>query len=367
MRAGEPVRPHVAAHQVALQGTAGVLVLQDGGVLLGTFTLVDERYVLIRDGSEFQIPASRVLVACCSLEEAYDERRSQLQRPSADLHLALAAWCLRHGLLPQAAREMLDARGLEPNHRGLTLLERRLAAAESPRPQRGPLVDRNLAPASYAETVPSATVSKQPTIAVDDLPPGVIERFTRKVQPILVNNCTLSGCHQPGGQQSFQLDRALLHGMANRRSTMQNLAATLALVDREQPHLSQLLTVPRQTHGGMRSAVFAPRHEAAYSHLVDWVALVTKQDGPEEQPSPAEEGNAGPPVPDDALASDFTEMRVLQVAASPLSTSGSANIDSQRERRPIGRDIRFGARLQTWQPKDAFDPEIFNRQRLTGR
>ena len=30
--------------------------------------------------------------------------------------------------------------------------------------------------------------------------------FTRKVQPVLVNNCTVSKCHEPGGAQSFQLN-----------------------------------------------------------------------------------------------------------------------------------------------------------------
>ena len=102
----------------------------------------------------------------------------------------------------------------------------------------------------------------------------MLELFTRKVQPVLVNNCTASKCHQPGGRQSFQLDRALLRGEANRRTTMQNLSATLALVDRAHPEVSPLLTVPRQTHGGMTGPVFGPRQEQAFKHLADWVALV---------------------------------------------------------------------------------------------
>jgi hypothetical protein len=368
MCAGEPASPHVAAQQAADQGTAGVLVLQDGGVLSGTFSTDGKRYVLIRDGSELQIPASRVLVACRSLEEAYDERRRQLQRPSADAHLALAAWCVRYNLLPQAARELLDARGLEPNHRGLALLERRLAAAGSPPPQRsGPKVERTVVPVSYVEPNTARADPPQPAIAVDELPAGSIERFTRKVQPILVNNCTLSRCHQPGGEQTFQLDRALLHGMANRRSTMQNLAATLALVDRQQPHLSHLLTVPRKAHGGMRSAVFGPRHTAAYSHLVDWVALVTKSDGAAEHLRPADVESAQSPDDENSLASAGGETSALQLTANSISISGAADIDQLPVRRPVQREIRFGAQLQARQPKDAFDPEIFNRQRLIDR
>jgi hypothetical protein len=165
------------------------------------------------------------------------------------------------------------------------------------------------------------------------------------VQPILVNNCTISGCHQKGGQQEFQLDRALLHGLANRRSTMWNLAETLALVDRAQPHLSRLLTLPRQAHGGMRSPAFGPRQAAAYSHIVDWVALVTKIDVQDERPLST------------AAQEDLT----------PTVQDGDPLLDNVQSEHGAGREIRFGAQLRAWQPKDPFDPEMFNRSTKTFR
>src|SRR4030095_5245611 len=97
--------------------------------------------------------------------------------------------------------------------------------------------------------------------SVNEVPSGVVELFTRKVQPVLVNNCSTSGCHQSGGKQSVQFDRALLRGEANRRSTMHNLEAALALVDRAHPDQSPLLTVPRKKHGGTAGAIFGPRQE----------------------------------------------------------------------------------------------------------
>jgi hypothetical protein len=344
-------------------------VLQDGGVLAGTYSLAGDRYVLTRNGSELQVSAGRVLVACRSLEEAYDERRKLIQQQSADSHLALAAWCLRHNLLPQAARELLDARGLEPNNRGVALLERRLAAAGSPRPERRRQVDTEMTPAMHVEMVSGNAEGQQLTIAIDDLPAGAIERFTRRVQPILVNNCTTSGCHQPGGQQDFHLDRALLRGLANRRSTMQNLAATLALLDREQPHLSRLLTVPRQAHGGMRSAVFGPRQAAAYAHLVDWVALVTNTDSPDDQPkAPAAQKDGEPAAMSDSYASEQGPAQELIANKDPRPATLEPLLEEMGGRRAAGRKVRFGAQLQSWQPKDPLDPEIFNlqqRQRAT--
>jgi hypothetical protein len=332
-------RPVAAQTNASLPGTDGVLVLQDGGVLTGTFTRMGDRYVLTREGSELQIAASRVLVACRSLEEAYDERRKRIQLPSAESHLALAEWCLRYGLLPQAAREIVDARGLEPQHRRLAWLERRLAAASSPRPQHTPRVDQSVQPVAHVQMSPVEPDSQPQGVAIDELPPGALELFTRRVQPILVNNCTISGCHQPSGKQEFQLDRALLHGLANRRSTMRNLAETLALVDREQPHLSPLLSMPRQAHGGMRSPALGPRQAAAYSHIVDWVALVAETDAQEEGPTPSAE----------------------QEEVTPGAESGHPLLDEVQGGHAFGREIRFGARLRAWQPKDPFDPEIFNR------
>jgi hypothetical protein len=349
---------------VAAAGDVGqtrILVLQDGGVLTGQISREADCYVVTRAGGQIRISASRVLLECDSLEEACNHRRRQLIRPTAEAHLALADWCLRYGLVVPARRELTDARALDATHPRLELLERRLANAEReprafsngapPRPAiAGAPPRRDEPPGSQI-----AGLSPQSLAAVSEVPARVVERFTRKVQPVLVNNCTASGCHAAGGAQPFQLDRALLHGLANRRTTMNNLAATLALVDREQPQLSPLLTVPRRTHGGMNDPVFGPRHEQAFGHLVDWVALVTQREP--SQPPASVSAEAEP----DLLAAEAP-------APEPLvseTTRGDAPIrfdDDAARLTPATRQLRFGAQLQRWQPRDPFDPEIFNRQ-----
>lgn len=315
-----------------------VIVLQDGGVMRGRVTRDGERFVLARGTGQTFIPASKVLLVAASLEEAYQLRRKSLNPPTADGHLILAEWCLRHDLISNAQREIASACALEPRHARLELLERRLALANERQRAQASIVVRG-AP----ETAPMPVSSTPADTAIGDLTPVAVERFTRKVQPVLVNSCTSAGCHQVGGATKFQLDRAILRGVSNRRTTMNNLAATLALVDRERPRLSPLLTVPRQTHGGMKQPVLGPRREAAFRHLDEWVALVAAQTA---QPLP-------PQTPNESVESDAAlgaaDFREGQLPAEPAATDAVS-------------PTRYGARLEHWQPRDPFDPEIFNRK-----
>lgn len=324
-----------------------IVVLRDGGVLSGRVTRSGERYVLARGSGEVLIPVNNVLLIAASLEDAYQQRRQHLSRPTAEDHLVLAEWCLRCDLMAHAKRELTDSRALDAHNDKLLVLERRLALVnERSEKQEDTPAASNPLPAEF--------LTEQVQTVVSELPEGSIERFTRKVQPVLVNSCTTTGCHQSGGAEKFQLDRAILRGLSNRRSTMNNLAATLALVDRENPQLSPLLTVPRLTHGGMKRPVFGPRQDAAFRHLEEWVALVTQKTS---TPSPAIRATEGvelavakgdlpshwesPVMRVERPAAGEREQAVYQESASPL---------------------RHGARLQRWQPRDPFDPEIFNRK-----
>jgi hypothetical protein len=197
-----------------------------------------------------------------------------------------------------------------------------------------------------------------------DVPNGVVEMFTRKVQPVLVNNCSLSGCHQTGGKLSFQLDRALLRGEANRRTTMHNLEAALALVDRAHPDQSPLLTVPRKTHGGTAGPIFGPRQQQAFNHLVDWVALIVP---PPETAAPVADAAATPIEASVTKAEGDSAGTQTQVVSqlpprrrSAVRAATVTDDDTLTTLRTPHR-LQYGAQVKSWQPRDAFDPEIFNR------
>jgi hypothetical protein len=243
------------------------------------------------------------------------------------------------------------------------------------------------ASAGLPKDVPAASASQSsPLVVTPDLPNGALEAFTRKVQPVLVNNCTASKCHEPGGPQSFQLNRAVLRGEANRRTTMQNLSAALAIIDREHPEKSELLTVPRQTHGGMNGPIFAARQEQAFKHIADWVALVARETPADNDSNAAETQVAGASPsrsrtvkprsstaarPVAVLSPDQPGLQFVQKGigaplpappiVDPTVEPASATEEPVKTLRQPHR-LKVGVTAEKWQPRDPFDPEIFNRQ-----
>src|SRR5690349_3862735 len=164
---------------------AGVsyLMLQDGGLVEGKVTSVADWYIVARSGGEMQLAKSRVTFVCSTLEEAYEFRRKQIAESKPEPHLALAEWCLRYGLLSYANHEIAEASKLDSDHPRLALLQRRLETMKS---KPAAKLKSVMPPKTQlSDTAQSAT---QPSMTLN-LPDGVVERFTRKVQPILVNSC----------------------------------------------------------------------------------------------------------------------------------------------------------------------------------
>jgi hypothetical protein len=344
------------------QPQEGILVLRDGGVLAGLISRAENHWIVKGEGREIYAAAANVKLFSRSLEEAYDAQRRQTARPTIEAHVALAEWCLRHGLLAQAAAELIDARGLDSRHPRLALVERRLAVAsqhrntndnqaakkQSAEPNLSTVVSGvGESPAGSPVPPPAARALLTANPVPLNLPAGTVETFTRRIQLVLVNNCTSSGCHQSGGNQSFQLDRSLLHGMGNRRSTMHNLEAALAQVNRERPQDSPLLTVPRRPHGGMTDPVFGPQQSRLVAQLTDWVILASRG-GTNASPDLATAPDASAAPADVVQTSHAEQPTELTLKTPPLPP-------------------RYGVQLQSWQPKDPFDPEIFNRQFILGK
>jgi hypothetical protein len=367
-----------AAASVDSAADDGALVLNDGGVLRGHVTREGDRYIVRRAKGRLEVTANNVALVSNSLADAYTVQQRQLPH-TAEAHLGLADWCLRYNLLSQAERELADARQLDPHSGKLELLKRRLDVATRTASPPKTIEDE----ADDANQEPAADVARLEELAAA-LPPGAVERFTRKVQPLLVNNCTTAGCHQAGGKQVFQLDRAVLHGLSNRRTTLSNLAATLALVNRDAPQLSLLLTVPHAEHADMKQPILGSRQDQQFRQLEEWVAIVTGT------PVPAEEKADGAKTAD-ALGKRTTAAQRRNKAISSKSArveprpfhvddKGAAAIDDAKTQANGTSDVtqanyeellpfeqlrqrtRPTVQLKTWEPRDEFDPEIFNRQ-----
>jgi hypothetical protein len=338
----------VVCPAVALAGEQSVVVLGNGGVLHGKVAIRGERYEVTTSHSVVEVPAAQVLLVADSMLDAYQRQRQQLPRDTSEAHLGLAEWCLRYDLLQPAAQELADARRLDPRDPRVALLERRLAVSRGAKTQA-----EEHAASKAREDISAKDELRKLESQVADLPPGVVEKFTRKVQPLLVNSCTTSGCHHPAGEQSFQLDRAVLHGLSNRRSTLRNLVATLELVNRDAPQQSDLLTIPRRTHGGMQRPLFGPRQEAQLVQLADWIGKVTET-GVAAEPPIAD----AQPAPVHAAAPVNLRERPPRFIDDQVIPASVGEMESLVSRQPN----RFGAELKPWAPRDEFDPEIFNRQ-----
>ena len=192
-----------------------------------------------------------------------------------------------------------------------------------------------------------------------ELPPAALERFTRRVQPLLVNSCTTSGCHQPSGEQKFQLDRSVIYGLSNRRLTLRNLSATLALVNRQAPRQSELISLPQRVHGGMDRPIFGSRQEAQLKQLVEWVQLVTKTSAAPKPPLKFADVAATPISPLEPPELQQAPSRFLDPSIVAATLEGEDN--KPLSPLPPKSPLKFGADVKPWRPKDEFDPEIFNR------
>jgi hypothetical protein len=368
------------AYPPIADGEAAILVLQDGGVLTGEITRAADWYLVSRGSGQMQVARSRVLLLCRTLDEAYEFKRQQIRGDKPADHLRLAEWCIRYELRDEAAAELAEARRLDPDMPRLHLLQRRLEKSDSPSKPKESVYLANANSQAKLRATPAASqpVAVAKSASVGDLPDGVVELFTRRVQPVLVNGCTAAACHRAGGKQSFQLDRAILRGESNRRTTMRNLQAALTLVDREHPDQSPLLTIPRRTHGGMSGPICGSRQEAAYQHLVDWVALVA----PAKEEAVAPDADANRPAATDQVGNTAARptrpgANATPMAPGPLPLDGGEN-SAVRATSASDLDLRstlkqphrlqVGAeQLKAWQPRDEFDPEIFNRRERARR
>jgi hypothetical protein len=333
----------VEAQQAPQQPAAGVLVLRNGNVLPGVVHRQGNHFRVENAGSVLQVPASQVEMACASLVDAYEQRRQQRVGNATDAHLELARWCLRHGLLAQAAREILDARTDDPGHPALRKLDLQLQQGlvdEASRVQR----ERNaVALAAHVEPAPpEAIVAPERLIEPTS---EVQQQFVRSIQPMLIHGCTTSGCHSPDSRQAMALDRWALEGSGIPALIRKNLDQVLAQVDVEDPASSPLMRRARQAHGMSNSQLSTPLAPYQTAILIEWIneAAGVQPETPLPADSDADPNTVDPRQVERTMAGDgeITEAMIDEAAQELLS----------------GKKTRTA-----FTPRDQFDPEIFNRR-----
>ncbi len=243
----------------------GVLLLRNGEVLQGKIVRVGDFYYVAVANGQVRIRSADVETACRTLQEGYLFKRQNIRLPSAQEHLNLGQWCVRHGLVEEAQRELAEAVRLQPDHPLVPLLQRRIEIARQPA----------LLPTASNLESPLKGDSSELESWVRTLPPVVVEQFTQSVQPILLNNCTAAGCHGPSEKNRFSLLKPPSGQSATRRLTQRNLANTFQWITPKDPLRSPLLTAPLGPHGSAKTPIFGNPQTESYQRLVRWVLLAS--------------------------------------------------------------------------------------------
>jgi hypothetical protein len=321
---------------LGVEPPAAVVVLRNGNVLEGAVQKTGESYRIEAPGWSIQVPADQVDIACGSLKEAYEIQRRRYSGSSADGHLELARWCLRQGLLDQTAREILDARTADPANRALPSLELQLRQASDVHAIKQTMVKRD------SSVVPASAVAEKVTHSVSspaEVPLDAQMQFVRSIQPMLVHNCAFGGCHHPGAPHKMQLDRWAVVGAGNRTLIRRNLDAVLAELNKEDPSKSRLLERARQAHGLPNQPSSRPLTPLQTNLLLTWLNQAAGKTALPEAAPPDMDGHE---------------------AAAPAESSDEGMIDDTD-----GADNPASKAALPFKPRDAFDPEIFNRRHAT--
>ena len=318
-----------------------IILLTNRQVLKGEIALYGDRYLITQSNSEIRLPREQVERICQDIQEAYLHLQHQIRFGTAYEHLRLAQWCLDEDLLKEA-RTQLEAGMLKrPDHPRIDLISRQLEFAKEKHPT-----------ASTEESQNQSLYSAEELEDIfDQMPPGIVESFTRVVQPLLLNSCSARGCHGMGGDNPFLLHRSGRGHQPSRRITLRNLHSVLQWIDRENVANSPLLHFAETPHFSGRQKdtkkYFFPPGSLPARRLSAWVSDFSKN-----------ENELLRPIPSVALATTEANPRVdtdrsdaLFNRTDPLA-QWNPHVAAERMS-PTKRKHKF-------RPRDPFDPGIFN-------
>lgn len=339
-----------AVRPASSETAAGILLMKNGAIIRGRILPGGESYVVKQSHGEMVVPTEMVHGEYRDLADAYLRLKEEWPQPTADRHLALARWCVSQNMLEEARAELKSALALEPGRDDIRNTLQKLNNLMQPGP-----------PASSSPwDVQGKTGNNQrpaPTVFEDAESLGGLSReaavqFTRKVQPILMNNCATASCHGPESKVSdFQLQPVHVGGHTSRVATERNLAEVLIYISRQRPGQSPLVTKPVGNHGTRGRPVFqGTRGADQLRELKKWAELVSTEEI--SLPRVANRERTG-----------TSENPLSPSQAMIPSNLGESDTSSSTNRRPsrVPANLRPGSPLGI-PPVDEFDPDIFNRR-----
>jgi hypothetical protein len=338
----------------------GVLLLRSGRLVHGRISESSGGFVVELTNGRMLVPFNQVKMQAVTPNEVYYKLRKEAPEGSTTYLLSLATWCLNNKLYNQARNEVQAVLKAEPDNptarRMMTRIDSLLDTKQDDAAKERPsLYQRLLAPEAKS---------------LAGLSPEVAATFVSRVQPILMNNCALSGCHGPRGRNEFALLRVHLTSGSRRGQSERNLAATLRYVDVDRPEASALLEKPKGKHGRRGRTIFRGRGGARQLEILrNWVRMIARDS--QQTADPRESRGVGTPRGRSSIARRPAGEPVVtpQLRAGfgngtpPTSYQPTPAMRAARSRlkSPTGnRGKKTAKRRPT--AGDPFDPDEFNRQ-----
>jgi hypothetical protein len=321
---------------LAAGGSAGNVLILDNELLIeGDIRQEGDHYVVRRGMGETIIPAGKVIELVVDRKQAYRVMSDRCNRHDYDDRVRLVSWCARNDLRDEALAEaelLLKFRPADEKVQRLVDGLRVVKAAPAPVP-----------PAPAAALADKVIQVESPEYNRESF--GM---FVANVQPILMNVCV--GCHTAGKGGDFTLTSVI--GGSTPKATFFNLTSTLKQLKRADLANSPLLVKAVAAHGQSVHPPLRDQQAPAYQNLEAWVRMAVveepaQQQAPVTTAKPDVVGEAKP-----AVSTSFGETSVKRDVAADVKPA---------PKMVFGETSKSQARPEPQtEPKDPFDPAIFN-------
>lgn len=346
----------------------GVLVLRNGRIATGRILRSGGDFVVEHRHGNIWFAGTEVRLHCASLNDAYGQLHEAAEKEaSPKAHLVLARWCVTNKLLDEAHLELDCALALNPESEEARDMLRRLEELREahrvpePAPKAAVHVSAGTSPRHADDEIESlAGVSREQA-----------RQFTRRIQPLLVNNCAIAGCHGPQSETGFRLQRVVPGRNTSRMESERNLAEILEQVDFQSPRSSPLLTIPRGKHGRNGKTGFpGPRGADQYNDLRQWVLAIAKSDLARARQDGSKPRPAGK-IEQVAARVESPSRESPSRESTPKKSRGARKMtmkspDAKEALRimvdPVGAAAEAAGESRSFPISDPFDVTEFNRQ-----
>ena len=187
------------------------------------------------------------------------------------------------------------------------------------------------------------------------MPKRTLGPYRSKLERVFINGCSAAKCHDSHSNVMPLMDLGRSKPIP-RRMSQRNLHETLKFIDRSNPFASPLLAAASEPHGGGEKPVL-PVGSKHFEQLKLWVIMLS--DDPEANYqaylNPALQKKPVDPIDEVIDQHDIVPIKPERIGLRPLDPMVEHS-------QTIGEIPELDNQVDSYQPKDPFDPEVFNRR-----